>query len=131
MINYEIRRKIGLPLQENEKYLLSVLESFQMELNSPINKEIHRQKLNEFLEIIKSFESANRHLQLSGASNLLQSSNATSVTTKSGEVIDFSNLSDVQKSLREQHKAFKSLVDIINKDMKDLEVIKKGLFKEK
>ena len=102
-----------------------------MELNSPINKEIHRQKLNEFLEIIKSFESANRHLQLSGASNLLQSSNATSVTTKSGEVIDFSNLSDVQKSLREQHKAFKSLVDIINKDMKDLEVIKKGLFKEK
>jgi hypothetical protein len=131
MINYEIRRKIGLPLQENEKYLLSVLESFQMELNSPINKEIQRQKLNEFVEIIKSFESTNRQLQLSGTANVIQSSNASTVTTKSGEVIDLSNLQDVQRSLREQQNAFKSLVGIINKDTKDLELIKKGMFKEK
>jgi hypothetical protein len=139
MINYEIRRKVGLPLQENEKYLLNVLDSFQMELNSPINKEIQRQKLNEFIEIIKSFESTNRQLQLSGttANNTLQNSNgngsgsACTVVTKSGEVIDLSNLQEVQKSLREQQNAFKSLVGIINKDAKDLELIKRGMFKEK
>ena len=39
MINYEIRRKIGIPLQDNEKYLLNILDGFQVELNSPINKE--------------------------------------------------------------------------------------------
>jgi hypothetical protein len=135
MINYEIRRKLNLSLQENEKYLLSILDSFQMELNSPLNKEIQRQKLNDFVEIIKSYELTNRQQQLSGAltytnNGALQSSKST-IVTRSGEIIDLSNLNEVQKSLREQHKAFKSLIDIINKDMKDLNLIKKGLFNEK
>lgn len=138
MINYEIRRKLGLPLQENEKYLLSVLESFQMELNSPINKEIQRQKLNEFAEIIKSYElrsrAANGGLAVSQEAVLRQSvasANTGCVTTKSGEVIDLSNLTQVQKTMRDEQRAIKSLVDIINKDIKDLNVIKSTLFKEK
>lgn len=126
MINYEIRRKIGIPLQENEKYLLSILDSFQMELNSPINKEIQRQKLNEFVEIIKSYESTNRQQRGSGGQALQTSSTGNVVDS-----IDASNLGEVQKSLREQHKAFKSLIDIVNKDLKDLDKIKKGLGIEK
>ncbi|CAF0960309.1 unnamed protein product [Brachionus calyciflorus] len=117
MINYEIRRKIGIPLQENEKYLLNVLDSFQMELNSPINKEIQRQKLNEFVEIIKSYELTNRM-------NPLQTNSSFN---NSIETIGANNLADIQKSLRDQQKAFKSLIDIVNKDMKDLERIKKDL----
>ena len=53
MINYEIRRKMGNPLQDNEKYLLNILDAFQIELSSPINKEIRRQKLNEFIDIMQ------------------------------------------------------------------------------
>ncbi|RNA40897.1 nucleoporin p54 isoform X2 [Brachionus plicatilis] len=114
MINYEIRRKIGLPLQENEKYLLNVLDSFQMELNSPINKEIQRQKLNEFIDIIKSFEYSNRANPLKTSSNFV-------------ETIGANNLSEIQKSLKEQQKAFKSLIEIVNQDLKDLEIVKKDL----
>ena len=116
MINYEIRRKIGIPLQENEKYLLNVLDSFQMELNSPINKEIQRQKLNEFVEIIKSYELTNRMnpLKTTQSSNLVDTIGANSIA-------------EIQKSLREQQKAFKSLIDIVNKDMKDLDKVKKDL----
>ena len=119
MINYEIRRKMGMPLQDNEKYLLSILESFQMELNSPINKEIQRQKLNEFKEIIKTYESSARKPYAKAGANF------------GTELMDVNSMNEVQKSLREQHKAFKSLIEIINQDLTDLNKIKKDLYKEK
>jgi protein-tyrosine-phosphatase len=128
MINYEIRRKLGLPLQENEKYLLGILESFQMELSSPINKEIQRQKLNEFVDIIKSLETRKRHNQKPLSANSSGSVNSNGGGT---ETFDPSSLSEIQKTLREQQKAFKSLIDMINKDAKDLELIKKSVLNEK
>ena len=126
MINYEIRRKIGLPLQENEKYLSNILDNFQMELSSPINKEIRRQKFNEFMELIKTYESSNR--QSSNQTNLTNISNQQQTTEI--QTIDPNNLSDIQKSLREQHKAFKSLIEIINHDLKDINLIKNDLYKQ-
>lgn len=114
MINYEIRRKIGLPLQENEKYLMNVLDSFQMELNSPINKEIQRQKLNDFIDIIRSYEYSNRKNPLKSSGNFV-------------ETIGANNLNEIQKSLKEQQRAFKSLIEIVNQDLKDLDIIKKDL----
>lgn len=131
MINYEIRRKIGLPLQDNERYLLSILDSFQMELNSPINKEIQRQKLNDFKEIIKTFENNKKQ-----SSHLMPKTNVDNAVNSSAvmlntELMDPNTLSDVQKSLREQNKAFKSLIDIVNQDQKDLNKINWDLFNEK
>ena len=120
LINYEIRRKIGIPLQDNERYLLAVLESFQIELNSPINKEIQRQKLSEFLETIKSIENSQR-VQCKMQQEL----------KAANQLSEMSNLSEVQKSLRDQQKAFKSLIEIINVDLKDLNLIKQGLYFEK
>ena len=120
MINYEIRRKIGIPLQDNERYLLAVLESFQIELNSPINKEIQRQKLSEFLETIKSIENSQR-VQCKMQQEL----------KAANQLSEMSNLGEVQKSLRDQQKAFKSLIEIINVDLKDLNLIKQGLYYEK
>lgn len=135
MINYEIRRKIGVPLQDNERYLLSILDSFQMELNSPINREIQRQKLSNFKEIIKTFENTKRQTSYLTPKYAGSTSNVGANTTASSalnaELMDANSLNDVQKSLREQHKAFKSLIDIINQDQKDLNRIKKDLFNEK
>jgi hypothetical protein len=133
MINYEIRRKIGLPLQDNEKYLLSILDSFQMELSSPINKEIQRQKLNEFVEMIKILENNERSQMIHNEQRpfAANSSNGNVNASSSAAFLDVNNLTDVQKALREQHKAFKSLIDIMNKDFKDLEIVKKGIFNEK
>ena len=138
MINYEIRRKIGVPLQDNERYLLSILDSFQMELNSPINKEIQRQKLSNFKEIIKTFENTKRqtsHLTpkyvSAGENNAANTTTSQSGTLHATELMDVNSLNDVQKSLREQHKAFKSLIDIINQDQIDLTKIKKDLYNEK
>ena len=88
-------------------------------MNSPINKEIQRQKLNEFNEILKSYETSSRNINYSGG------------TSGTNPLIDANSLTDVQKSLREQHKAFKSLIEIINKDMKDLSIIKRDLFYQK
>ena len=47
------------------------------------------------------------------------------------QLSEMSNLSEVQKSLRDQQKAFKSLIEIINVDLKDLNLIKQGLYFEK
>jgi hypothetical protein len=129
MINYEIRRKIGIPLQDNEKYLLNILDGFQVELNSPINKEIRRQKLNEFVEVIKSFEltNSNRIFQQSSSNQTKQATNLS----RDPILCDPNNLAEIQKSLREQHKALKSLIDVVNKDMKDLNSIKKDMYNEK
>lgn len=139
MISYEIRRKIGLPLQENEKYLLSILDSFQMELNSPINKEIQRQKLTEFVEMIKTLENNDRQwhqYQQQQQQQQPQSkppfNNVGANAAAAGTLTpDPNSMAEIQKSLREQHKAFKSLIDILNKDLKDLSKIKKGIFNEK
>jgi hypothetical protein len=129
MINYEIRRKIGIPLQDNEKYLLNILDGFQVELNSPINKEIRRQKLNEFVEVIKSYELANSNqiFQQSSSNQAKQASNLS----RDPILCDPNNLAEIQKSLREQHKALKSLIDVVNKDIKDLNSIKKDMYNEK
>jgi hypothetical protein len=137
MINYEIRRKIGIPLQDNERYLLSILDSFQMELNSPINKEIQRQKLNDFKEVIKSFENSKRqnaHMmpKLKVDTNVkVGGGGGASVGMVNSELIDVNSLNDIQKSLREQQKAFKSMIEIINQDQKDLNKINWDLFNEK
>lgn len=141
MINYEIRRKIGFPLQENEKYLLGLLESIQMELSSPINKEIQRQKLNEFVDIINSLENRRRHQQLQHQQQQQQQqlqqqkSAPLSALSNLGGVneasYDSASLSDIQRSLREQQKAFKSLIEMIQKDSKDLEIMRKSFLNEK
>ncbi len=135
MINYEIRRKIGVPLQDNERYLLSILDTFQMELNSPINKEIQRQKLNDFKDIVKRFENnkrQNAHLVPKlKVENSVNSSGGASSTIVNTELMDVNSLNEVQKSLREQQKAFKSMIDIINQDQKDLNKINWDLFNEK
>ena len=47
------------------------------------------------------------------------------------DLMDVNSLNDVQKSLREQNKAFKSLIDIVNQDQKDLNKISWDLFNEK
>jgi nuclear pore complex protein Nup54 len=114
MINYEIRRKLGICFQEDEKYLRNVLESLYIELSSPINKEIQKQKLNEFLEIVKSYE----------LNNLKQHQQQQ---IKSDNKIDLNNLEGIQHSLRDQHKIFKSLIEIINKDLNDLNLIKRNI----
>ena len=111
-------------LQENEKYLSNILESYEIELSSPINKEIREQKINDFNEIIAQLENT--------ASNDLSKRQTTSLSSSNGlnsqsQLSDLSNLTEVQKSLREQHLAFKSLIEIINHDMKDLNTIKRGL----
>lgn len=133
MINYEIRRKIGLPLQENEKYLLGLLESIQMELSSPINKEIQRQKLNEFNDIVKSLEMRKRQQQQQQQQEKQKQplSTASAANIDSSVVFDSSSLGDIQRSLREQQKAFKSLIDMIHKDEKDLELMRKSILNEK
>lgn len=123
LINYEMRRKSGIPMQENEKYLSNILDSYDIELNSPINKEIREQKLKEFNEVIKQLET-------SAASDL--SKRQTSVLGASnGQLTDIGNLTEVQKSLKEQQLAFKSLIEIINQDLKDLNTIKRGILNEK
>lgn len=116
IINYEIRRKMGIPLQETERYLFNILESFQIELSSPINKEIQRQKLSEFTQVIKTME---QKQQVKGKRQLEQQA--------ANRLSDATQLSEVHKSLREQQKAFKSLIDIINNDLKDLNVIKQSI----
>ncbi len=128
LINYELRRKSGIQMQENEKYLSNILESYEIELSSPINKEIREQKINDFNEIISQLESS--------ASNDLSKRQMTSLSTSTNslnqsQLSDLTNLTEVQKSLREQHLAFKSLIEIINQDMKDLNTIKRGLLNEK
>ena len=97
MINYEIRRKIGIPLQDNEKYLLNILDGFQVELNSPINKEIRRQKLNEFVEVIKSFEltNSNRIFQQSSSNQTKQATNLS----RDPILCDPNNLAEIQKTV--------------------------------
>ena len=114
MINYEIRRKLGICFQEDEKYLRNVLESLYIELSSPINKEIQKQKLNEFLEIVKSYE----------LNNLKQQQQQQ---MRQENKIDLNNLEGIQNSLRDQHKIFKSLIEIINKDLNDLNLIKRNI----
>jgi len=120
MINYEIRRKLGAPLQENEKYLFNILDSFQVELNSPINREIRRQKLNDFMDTIKKMESLNRTRGTSLSQIDLNES-----------MLGANNLTDIQNNLGEQQKALKSLIQIIKKDLSDMNVIKKELLHEK
>ena len=116
MINYEIRRKLGICFQEDEKYLRNVLESLYIELSSPINKEIQKQKLNEFLEIVKSYELNNaRQMQHSAKQDEMITS-SLSRGGGGGNKIDLNNLEGIQGSLRDQHKMFKSLIEIINKD---------------
>ena len=112
----EIRRKIGIPIQDAEKFLLNILDSFQVELNSPINKEIQRQRFTEFNQNIKSIENS---MQVKGKRQLEQQA--------AKQLNDLSSLGDVHKNLREQQKAFKSLIDIINADLKDLKLIKSNL----
>lgn len=145
MINYEIRRKIGLPLQENEKYLLGLLESIQMELSSPINKEIQRQKISEFNDIVKSLEMRKRQQQQQQQLQHQQqqqqqskqplgvhsSTSSMSNIDGGGVVFEPSSLGDIQRSLREQQKAFKSLIDMIHKDSRDLELMRKTILNEK
>lgn len=116
MINYEIRRKIGYCFQEDEKYLRSILESFQIELSSPINREIMKQKLNEYQDIVKQYE-MNNQLRVSDT-NALQ---AEAYKTQLGSI------DGIQNSLREQQKAFKSLIEIINKDLNDLSIIQRDI----
>jgi hypothetical protein len=82
-------------------------------------KEIQRQKLNEFKEIIKTYESSARKPYAKAGANF------------GTELMDVNSMNEVQKSLREQHKAFKSLIEIINQDLTDLNKIKKDLYKEK
>ncbi len=120
MINYEIRRKLGICFQEDEKYLRNVLESLYIELSSPINKEIQKQKLNEFLEIIKSYELT--HMRQS-----ITASKSDDLTIYKANKVDLNNVEDIQKSLRDQHKIFKSLIEIINKDLNDINIIKRNL----
>jgi len=124
LISYELRRKSGIPIQENEKYLANVLESYEIELNSPINKEIREQKLKQFNEVISSMESASLN-------ELSKRQTTTLASAANSQFGDIGNLSDVQKSLREQHLAFKSLIEIINQDLKDLNTVKRGLLNEK
>lgn len=116
IINYEIRRKIGIPIQDAEKYLLNLLDSFQIELNSPINKEIQRQKFSEFTEIIKNLENSK---QVKGKKQLEQQA--------ANQLDELNKLGDIQKSLTDQQQAFKSLIDIINVDLKSLNLIKQGV----
>jgi hypothetical protein len=120
MVSYEIRRKLGVALQDNEKYLINVLEPLYLDLTSPINKEMLRQKFSEFHELINSF-------QVSSASKETSFGSSASKLFNSEEILTGGELSEVQNSLKEQHKAFKSLIEIINKDLKDLSIIKKGL----
>lgn len=112
MINTEIRRKLGYGFQEDEKYLRSILESLQIELASPINKEIRKQKLNEYVEIIKLYEQQQQQQQHSFSDQTSQF---------------YGSIDEMHKSLKEQHKAFKSLIEIINKDLHDIEIIKKDM----
>lgn len=113
IINFEIRRKIGIPIQDQEKYLLNILDAFQIELNSPINKEIQRQKFSEFTENIKNIENS---MRVKGKRQLEQQA--------ANKLNELSNLGDIQKTLKDQQKAFKSLIDIINNDLKDINLIK-------
>ncbi len=113
IINYEIRRKIGIPIHDGERYLLNILESFQIELNSPINKEIQRQKFYEFTENIKTIENS---MRIKGQ-HLSEQQAASQI----------GDLGDVQKSLREQQKAFKSLIEIVNSDLKSINLIRTSL----
>ena len=120
MINYEIRRKLGICFQEDEKYLRNVLESLYIELSSPVNKEIQKQKLGEFLDIIKTYEMTHmRQGKTAGAGD--------DISILKGNKIDLNNVEDIQKTLREQHKIFKSLIEIINKDLNDINIIKRNL----
>lgn len=123
LINYEMRRKSGVPMQENEKYLANILDSYDIELNSPINKEIREQKLKDFSEVIKQTEVT--------ASSDLSKRQTSVLGASNGQLTDIGNLSEVQKSLKDQQLAFKSLIDIINQDLKDLNTIKRGLINEK
>ncbi len=117
MINYEIRRKIGYNFQENERYLRSVLESLQIELNAPINREIQKQKINEFLDIIKTYEAKQQqHVQ----------SNETS-QYKQTTLANMDSIETMQKLLRDEHKALKSLIEIINNDVNDLTMLKRDM----
>lgn len=116
IINFEIRRKIGIPIQDQEKYLLNILDAFQIELNSPINKEIQRQKFSEFTENIKNIENS---MRVKGKRQLEQK--------VANQLNEFNNLGDVQQTLKEQQKAFKSLIEIINSDLKDINLIKNSL----
>ncbi len=125
LINYELRRKSGVQLQENEKYLANILESFEIELSSPINKEIREQKFTKFNQVIRSIENAS-----SNDLSKRQTTSLSSAATAASSLNDISNITDVQKSLREQHLAFKSLIEIINQDLKDLDTVKRGLLNE-
>lgn len=116
IINYEIRRKIGLPIQDYERHLLNILNSFQIELNSPINKEIQRQRFAEFTESIKAIESS---MSIKGKRQIEQQA--------VNQLRDMNNLGEVQKSLRDQQKAFKSLIEIINGDLKSLNLIRNSI----
>ena len=122
-------------VRNDERYLLSILDTCQMELNSPINKEIQRQKLNDFKDIVKRFENnkrQNAHLVPKlKVENSVNSSGGASSTIVNTELMDVNSLNEVQKSLREQQKAFKSMIDIINQDQKDLNKINWDLFNEK
>lgn len=127
MINYEIRRKLGMPLLENEKYLLGLLETIQLELSSPINREIQRQKLNEFADIVKSIE--NRKQQQDQLKKPTAPLSANSM--EAAAFTDNSSFTEIQRSLKEQQKAFKSLIEMIQKDSKDLEIMRKTILNEK
>ena len=63
--------------------------------------------------------------------NSINSSGGASSTVVNTELMDVNSLNEVQKSLREQQKAFKSMIDIINQDQKDLNKINWDIFNEK
>ena len=135
-INYEIRRKLGFPIQENENYLLGILTTFQNDLNSPINKEILRQKFTEFIDMIKSIEqNSSRKATLANKLNMNATAGSAndSFSSSSGggggvkQLYDSNNLNEIYKTLKEEQKAVKSLIEVVNKNLADLGLMKNDL----
>jgi hypothetical protein len=147
MIKCDIRRKMGLPLQENEAYLYNVLESFQIELNSPINKEVQQQKFNEFIQSIKVFEEMNRKkakvqsgvkpiintqpsLSLNGCGPLQATTKLNQLNNNLIDAKKVNEYTDMQQLLRQQHNAIKSLIEIVNQDLRVSKTIRNDMFTE-
>ncbi|KPM10177.1 nuclear pore complex protein Nup54-like protein [Sarcoptes scabiei] len=98
MISQEIQRKRTLPIQAEEDKLRANLEAIQSELNVPTK---FQGCLNELMSQLRQKQCQN-HL-------------ANKV------IFDKNNLNEYQQFLREENRGIMNLVEILNKDLKDIE----------
>ncbi len=136
IINYDIRRKTGMPMQDMERHLLAVLERMSVDLNSPIHKERQRNKFAEFADVVKAIETrvvtaSSDKRYLANKSNVSLDASSLTAAAAGGSEAASSISAEVQLTLREEQKAFKSLIEVINSDLRTLDVLKQSLARDK